>query len=620
LKKCLPAVLFMSLIFLFAGCKSYGTKLLDKGQIANSRTALIIDTEFFASQTDTNNSFNLKCEDMTKDECNEVTNRLKQLEGQQRSQLLAYLAGVTYTALTEKGMPPIGLVDKTYFDSRQFPMTWPGDKRIYCAVSRDYTALAQKGYTHVLYAGFPNRILYKKDAPPSLLFGIEAFMVDIRPTSGDMTKKENRVQRQAWCYTITPSLQSRETRSSYTQTELRARGYATVDYITITTTYFRDCLGIVLVRRDGSTYSLDELFTGTAPVYLELYKRAALYTLSFASQQLAGKWIPSEKVKKGAGAEAFISEDFIPAQKIKDLSKLTFASNSGKVNSVAFSPDGRTIASGSYNGFVQLSDVASGNQMRFFYASNSKYGWIGSVAFSPDGKIIASGGSDKFFKLWDAASGKLMATFTGHSNAVSSLAFSPDGKTIASGSWDKSVKLWDVASGKLTATFTGHSEEVVAVAFSPDGRTIASGSRDKSAKLWDVASGKLTATFTGHSEDVVTVAFSPDGKTIASGSLDKSVKLWDVASGKPTATFTGHSDRVRSVTFSKDGKTIASGSNDRSVKLWDAASGKLISTFTGHSEAVVSVALSPDGKTIASGSNDESIKLWDAAEVFRVKH
>jgi WD40 repeat protein len=618
MNKCLPAVLFMSLIFLFAGCKSYGTKLLDKGQIANARTALVLDTEFFASQIDTNNSFNLKCEEMTKDECNEVTNRLKQLEGQQRSQLLSYLARVTYTALTEKGKPPIGLEDKTYFDSRQFPMAWPRDKWIYCAVSRDYTALAKKGYTHVLYVGFPNRILYKKDAPPSLLFGIEAFMVDIRPTSGDMTTKENRVQRQAWCYTITPSLQSQESRSSYNQTELRSRGYATVEYITITTTYFRNCLGIVLVRRDGSTYSLDELFTGTAPVYLELYKRAALYTLSFASQQLAGKWIPSEKVKKGVGAEAFISEEFIPAHKIKDLSKLTFAGNSGKVNSVAFSPDGRTIASGSYHGFVQISDVASGKQMSFFHASHSKYGWVGSVVFSPDGKTIASGGSDKFFKLWDAASGKLIATFTGHSSAVGSLAFSPDGRTIASGSWDKSAKLWDAATGKLIADFTGHSEEVVSVTFSPDSKTIASGSRDKSIKLWDTSSGKLTATLTGHS--VNSVAFSPDGKTIASGSWDKSIQLWDVASAKPTATFTGHSDQVRSVAFSPDGKTIASGSNDRSVKLWDAASGKLISTFTGHSEEVVSVALSPDGKTIASGSNDESIKLWDAAEVFRVQH
>jgi hypothetical protein len=490
MKKCLLAILLMSLVFLFPGCKSYGTKLLDKGQIANARTALVIDTEFFGSHEGPYNSFNLKCEDMTKEECGEVITRLKPLEGQERSQLLAYLAGVTRTALTEKGMPPLGLDDKTYFDSKQYPVEYPGDKIIYCAVSRDYTALAKKGYTHVLYAGFPNRILYKKDAPPALMFGIEAFMVDICPTSGDMTSKENRIQRQAWCYTITPSLQKRETSSSYKQQELRSGGgYATVEYITTTTTYFRDCLGIVLVRRDGSTYSLDELFTGTAPVYLELYKRAALYTLSFASQQLAGKWIPSEKVKKGVGAEDFISEEFIPAQKIKDLSKLTFAGSAGRVNSVAFSPDGKTIASGSYHGFVQLSDAASGKQLRFFYASHSKHGWIGSVVFSPDGKTIASGSLDGVVKLWDVTSGKPTATFTGHSNAVGSLAFSPDGKTIASGSWDKSVKLWDAASGKLLTTFTGHTDQVRSVAFSPDGKTIASGSYDGSVKLWDAATG-----------------------------------------------------------------------------------------------------------------------------------
>jgi WD40 repeat protein len=618
------AIVIAALVTCIAGCVTYGTrygtKYLDKNQIANARTALVIDTEFFGSLDEPYNSFNLKCEyEMTKDECNEIITRLKHKEGTQRANLMASLATMTFDALDQKGLPVLGLDKKTFFDSKQFPMEYPGDRRTYCAVSRNYSGLAQQGYTHVLYMGFPNRVAYKKDTQPALFFGVEAFMLDIRPTSGDMNSAENRLQRQAWCYKISPTQQS-QTYSETHDTGLAAPPGQKIQMTYTTTTYTRDCLGIALIRRNGTPYTLDGLFTGSAPVYFELYKRAALYNLNFASKHLAGGKVYDSDVKKGVEAEVFISEEFIPTHKIKDLSKLTVASNSGKVHSVAFSPDGRTIASGSYHGFVQLSDVTSGKQMRFFHASHSKYGSVDSVAFSPDGKIIASADTDKRFELWDAATGKLIADFTGHSSAVSSLAFSPDGRTIASGSWDKSVKLWDAASRNLIATFTGHLKDVVSVAFSPDGKTIASGSRDKSIKLWDVSSGKLTATLTGHSEDVVSVAFSSDSRTIVSGSLDGFIKLWDVTSGKIVATLGGHSDRVRSVAFSPDGKTIASGSNDRTVKLWYAASRQLIATFTGHSEQIVSVAFSPDGKTIASGSNDESVKLWDAAKAFRVKY
>ena len=167
--------------------------------------------------------------------------------------------------------------------------------------------------------------------------------------------------------------------------------------------------------------------------------------------------------------------------------------------------------------------------------------FVYSVAFSPDGKTLASGSGDNTIKLWDVPTGKEQATLKGHTGWVTSVAFSPDGKTLASGSWDKTIKLWDVATGKELATLQGHTSFVLSVAFSPDGKTLASASGDKTIKLWDVADGQgdrppSRDTRTGFS----CVAFSPDGKTLASGSVDKTIKLWDVATGKERATLKGH--------------------------------------------------------------------------------
>jgi parallel beta-helix repeat protein len=245
----------------------------------------------------------------------------------------------------------------------------------------------------------------------------------------------------------------------------------------------------------------------------------------------------------------------------------TLSGHTSYVLSVAFSPDGKVLASGCYDNTIKLWDVATGTLLRTLAGHIS---WVLSVAFSPDGKILASG-SYQEIKLWDVATGTLLRTLQGHTGDVESVAFSPDGKILASGSWDKTIKLWDVAKGTEIRTLTGHTSSVYSVAFSPDGKILASGSLDNTIKLWDVATGTLLRTFKGHTYYVYSVAFSPDGKILASGSWDNTIKLWDVATGRELRTLAGHTDRVRSVAFSPDGKVLASGAGGGEILIWDVA-------------------------------------------------
>jgi WD40 repeat protein len=280
------------------------------------------------------------------------------------------------------------------------------------------------------------------------------------------------------------------------------------------------------------------------------------------------------------------------------------------MNAVAFSPDGRSVLTGSHDGSAYIWDAASGQILREFKGHGDA---VSSVAFSPDGCSVLTGSYDGSARFWDAASGQMQQECIGHGDEVSSVAFSPDGRSAITGSWDKTACLWATASGKLQREFIGHGNSVTSVAFSPDNCSVLTGSRDKTAHLWDAASGKLQREFKGHVKAVTSVAFSPDGRSVLTGSDDKTARLWDTASGQMQGKFKGHRGIVSSVTFSSDGQSVLTGSYDATACLWNLASGQVQREFNGHRGSVTSVAFSIDGRRVLTGSYDGAARSWDDA-------
>ena len=332
----------------------------------------------------------------------------------------------------------------------------------------------------------------------------------------------------------------------------------------------------------------------------------------------------------------------------------TLVGHSNAVTSVAFSPDGATLASGSEDKTIEMWKLDAGKR---WYTLTGHSDWVTCVAFSPDGATLASGGRDKMIHIWDLNKGKWWYALAGHSDRVAAVAFSRDGQVLASGSRDKTVQLWNLNKGRRMSALTGHAGGVEAVAFSAGGEFLASGSRDKTVQLWDWQNNRSISTLAEHGDWVRAIVFatppspplvkggvgegatppspplvrggvgegttppSPplvrggvgEGWILATGSRDGTAKLWRVdAQGRGTLlrSMRDNSGDVLCVAFSPDGRVLATGSRDGTIYLWDAGTGGLLEILTGHGGEVLSVAFSADGGSLASGAGDRTVKIW----------
>ncbi|GAA2524100.1 hypothetical protein GCM10010423_16820 [Streptomyces levis] len=305
--------------------------------------------------------------------------------------------------------------------------------------------------------------------------------------------------------------------------------------------------------------------------------------------------------------------------------------HTGAVYLTTFSPDGKTLATASYDRTVRLWDVSDPRRPEPLGGPLTGHtSWVSSAVFSPDGKTLASAADDGTIRLWDVSDPgrpkRLGRPLTGHDGTIYLIAFSPDGRSLASAGDDHTVRLWDVADPHRPRArgepLTGHTAAARSVAFAPDGRTLAAGGDDGTIRLWDVSDvdrpERLGAPLTGHGALVHSVAFSPDGRTLASGGEDNTVRLWNMAdSRRPKqigAPLTGHTGPIWSVAFSPDGTMLAAASADSTASLWKVSDPEYPSQvggpLAGSSGEMYALGFSPDGRTLATGTGDNKVRLW----------
>jgi WD40 repeat protein len=295
----------------------------------------------------------------------------------------------------------------------------------------------------------------------------------------------------------------------------------------------------------------------------------------------------------------------------------TYNRHSFFVGAVAWSPDGRYLASGSWDHTVQVWDAKTG-ALVFSYEHEEV---VDAVAWSPNGRYLASGSWDHTVQVWDFQTKTRIQVYT-HNSLVSALAWSPDGTQIASGGWDDTLQVWEARTGTLLYT-AQYNDIVDSIAWSPDGSYIAVGGRDEvvhilsspasSPSAWSQVFEYQASTPLCSDCVVNTVAWSPNSRYIASGYRNGIVDVWDISTQKLITTYKGHIDDVYAVAWSPDGQYLASGGVDHTVQVWQALTGHLLFTYRGHSGDIAAITWSPDGRFIASGSWDNTVQIWQAA-------
>lgn len=282
-----------------------------------------------------------------------------------------------------------------------------------------------------------------------------------------------------------------------------------------------------------------------------------------------------------------------------------FAGHEHHVYSLAFSPKGKVLASGSRDSTIKLWSLSTGQLLQTLQGHST---WVNAVAFDRTGQVLASGSGDKTIKLWSIGTGRQIQTISGYSHSVDSLDFNVNGRILACAGDGKTVTARSTKTGKVLQVLAGHEGYVNCVAFSPTGNIAASASCDRTARLWNVKTGQLLHVFVGHEGWLNAVVFSPDGELLATGSVDRAIALWSVRSGNLLQKFSGHLSKVYSLAFSPDSQWLVSGGGD-GMKLWSVKTGQVLSGLGDDSEEIYTVAFNPEGNILAGGGQNK-IFLW----------